>query len=88
MERVNDAAGSAPVCGAVTAAEARLIQQLRQGDADAGYQFMRDYYPGIYRYLLFLTGRPETGVWTRWRSTPTPSAAGRSSSRRNATPTR
>lgn len=34
-----------------------LIQQLRQGVAVAGYQFMRDYYPGVYRYLLFLTGR-------------------------------
>src|ERR1051326_1113512 len=41
------------------ATEARFIEQLRQGDADAGYQFIRDYYPDLYRYLLYLTGRPE-----------------------------
>jgi RNA polymerase sigma-70 factor (ECF subfamily) len=40
-------------------AEARLIQQLRQGDLEAGHQFVRDYYPDVYRYLLYLTGRME-----------------------------
>jgi RNA polymerase sigma-70 factor (ECF subfamily) len=42
------------------AADALLVRQLRCGDADAGHRFVRDYYPGIYRYLLYLTGRPET----------------------------
>src|SRR5260370_12103641 len=40
-------------------AEARLLQQIRQGDAEAGHQFVREHYPGVYRYLLYLTGRPE-----------------------------
>src|SRR5437016_12008906 len=40
-------------------AEARLIEQLRQGDPEAGHQFARDYYPDVYRYLLYLTGRAE-----------------------------
>src|SRR5881227_2491749 len=43
----------------IRSAEARLIQQLRQGDLEAGHQFVRDYYPDVYRYLLYLTGRPE-----------------------------
>jgi RNA polymerase sigma-70 factor, ECF subfamily len=40
-------------------ADARLVEQLRAGDADAGHRFVRDYYPGVYRYLLYLTGRRE-----------------------------
>src|SRR5437870_2410920 len=60
VNRENTAARPPEHSGAVTAAEAGLIQQLRQGDADAGYRFMRDYYPGVYRYLLLLTGRPES----------------------------
>src|SRR5947207_5081613 len=39
--------------------DARLVQQLRQGDPEAGRQFVREYYPGVYRYLLYLTGRRE-----------------------------
>src|SRR3954447_22193158 len=38
----------------------RLAQQLRRGDAEAGRRFVRDFYPGIYRYLLHLTGCRET----------------------------
>jgi RNA polymerase sigma-70 factor, ECF subfamily len=40
-------------------AEGRLLDQLRRGDAEAGRRFVREYYPGVYRYLLYLTGRPE-----------------------------
>src|SRR5436309_14535421 len=40
--------------------DAQFVQQLRQGDVEAGRRFVRDYYPGVYRYLLYLTGRPET----------------------------
>jgi RNA polymerase sigma-70 factor, ECF subfamily len=40
-------------------ADARLLEQIRSGDAEAGHRFIRDYYPGVYRYLLYLTGRPE-----------------------------
>src|SRR5205809_7379196 len=39
--------------------DAQFVQQLRQGDAEAGHRFVREYYPGVYRYLLYLTGRPE-----------------------------
>jgi RNA polymerase sigma-70 factor (ECF subfamily) len=41
-------------------ANARLVDQLRRGDADAGREFVAQHYPGIYRYLLRLTGCPET----------------------------
>jgi RNA polymerase sigma-70 factor (ECF subfamily) len=41
-------------------ADALLIEQARRGDADAGYRFFHEYYPRIYRYLLWLTGRPDT----------------------------
>jgi RNA polymerase sigma-70 factor (ECF subfamily) len=40
-------------------AEARQIERLRQGDPEAGHRFVRDYYPDVYRYLLYLTGRAE-----------------------------
>src|ERR1051326_6019698 len=40
-------------------ADARLLDQIRRGDADAGHRFIRDHYPSIYRYLLSLTGRVE-----------------------------
>jgi RNA polymerase sigma-70 factor (ECF subfamily) len=42
------------------AAEAALLQGLRQGDANAGHQFVRAYYPAVYRYLLYLTGHRES----------------------------
>src|SRR5947209_19645102 len=41
-------------------AEANLVAQIRRGNAEAGQEFVRQYYPGIYHYLLHLTGRPET----------------------------
>src|SRR5207302_6711556 len=40
--------------------DGRLVEQLRHGDADAGHRLVRDYYPGVYRYLLYLTGRADT----------------------------
>src|SRR5437870_6026731 len=39
--------------------DAALVHQLREGDAEAGRRFVREYYPGVYRYLLYLTGRRE-----------------------------
>jgi RNA polymerase sigma-70 factor (ECF subfamily) len=36
-----------------------LLEQLRGGDPEASRRFVRDYYPGVYRYLRHLTGRPE-----------------------------
>src|SRR5438094_3553378 len=40
-------------------ADARLVRQMRCGDPAAGSRFVREHYPGIYRYLLYLTRRPE-----------------------------
>src|SRR5438045_21136 len=47
------------VGGALPAADAHLLELIRHGDAEAGHHFVRDYYPGIYRYLLYLTGRAD-----------------------------
>src|SRR5262245_36105706 len=48
-----------PTAGSTPGPDARLVRQLRQGDAEAGRQFVREHYPAIYRYLLYLTGRRE-----------------------------
>jgi RNA polymerase sigma-70 factor (ECF subfamily) len=40
-------------------ADGLLVDRLRRGDADAGYHFFRDHYPSIYRYLFWLTERPD-----------------------------
>jgi RNA polymerase sigma-70 factor (ECF subfamily) len=45
--------------GASAAEEALFLERLRGGDADAGHRFVRAHYPGIYRYLLSLTGHRE-----------------------------
>src|SRR5947199_10184284 len=47
----------APEDGPALPEEARFLERLRRGDAAAGHQFVRDYYPGIYRYLLTLCER-------------------------------
>jgi RNA polymerase sigma-70 factor, ECF subfamily len=46
--------------GPLPEADAQLLAQLRAGDVEAGYCFVRDYYPAVYRYLLYLTGHRET----------------------------
>jgi len=46
--------------GSLTDADARLLVRIRGGDADAGREFVREYYPGVYRYLLSLTGLRQT----------------------------
>jgi len=45
--------------GMLPDAEVRLLEQIRSGDAEAGRRFVREHYPAIYRYLLYLTGQPE-----------------------------
>ena len=40
-------------------ADRQLLEQIRGGDLDAGHRFVQDYYPGVYRYLLYLTGSPD-----------------------------
>src|SRR5262245_38221483 len=54
-EEEERAAGLPPL----PAEETRLVRQLREGDPEAGRQLVRDYYAGVYRYLLYLTGRPD-----------------------------
>jgi RNA polymerase sigma-70 factor, ECF subfamily len=39
--------------------DAHLLEQLRSGEAEAGHRFVREHYPAIYRYLLYLAGRPD-----------------------------
>jgi RNA polymerase sigma-70 factor, ECF subfamily len=56
--RPNESAlSSPPHDGGALSADTLLVERLRQGDAEAGRRFVREYYPGIYRYLLYLTGR-------------------------------
>src|SRR5260370_32399466 len=44
----------------VPSAETRLVAQLRRGNSGAMHRFCGEYYPSVYRYLLWLTGSPET----------------------------
>jgi RNA polymerase sigma-70 factor (ECF subfamily) len=44
---------------ALPAEDALLLSQIRAGDADAGHRFIREHYPSIHRYLLYLTGQRE-----------------------------
>jgi RNA polymerase sigma-70 factor (ECF subfamily) len=59
VHREESSQRGAPVGGEPRSADALLVEQARRGDADAGYRFFREYYPRIYRYLLWLTGRPD-----------------------------
>jgi RNA polymerase sigma-70 factor (ECF subfamily) len=48
-----------PVPDPALAADAILVEQICRGDTDASDRFFREYYPRVYRYLLWLTERPE-----------------------------
>jgi RNA polymerase sigma-70 factor, ECF subfamily len=50
---------SSAAAGTSRSADARLVEQLRRGDAEASHRFFGEYYPRIYRYLLWLAQRPE-----------------------------
>jgi RNA polymerase sigma-70 factor (ECF subfamily) len=39
--------------------DARLVDRIRSGDAEAGRHFVRDHYSIVYRFLLCRTGRPD-----------------------------
>src|SRR5262249_4706033 len=45
--------------GTAPSAGEPLLSRIRAGDLDAGHQFVREYYAGVYRYLLYLTGSPQ-----------------------------
>jgi RNA polymerase sigma factor (sigma-70 family) len=51
-----------PEAGLMRSADARLLAQIRRGDAEAGRRLVREQYPGVYRYLLYLTGQAETAA--------------------------
>jgi RNA polymerase sigma-70 factor, ECF subfamily len=59
MDREDRSLQSLPATGPVPSADALLLERLRAGDPDAGHQLIRDHYPGVYRYLLCLTGSPD-----------------------------
>jgi RNA polymerase sigma-70 factor, ECF subfamily len=48
------------VNGRLPEAEGDLLARLREGDAEAGHRFVREYYPAVYRCLLTLTGDRES----------------------------
>src|SRR5438094_7184627 len=48
-----------PAEGRLPDAEARLLELIRSGEAEAGHRFVREHYPGIYHYLLYLTRQAE-----------------------------
>jgi RNA polymerase sigma-70 factor (ECF subfamily) len=48
-----------PTGQAGPSADGLLLERIRAGDLDAGHQFVQDHYPGVYRYLLYLTGSVE-----------------------------
>src|SRR5262245_31508266 len=52
-----------PVIGALAEqtpdADVRLVEAILSGDAEAGRRLVREQYPRVYRYLVYLTGRPE-----------------------------
>jgi RNA polymerase sigma-70 factor, ECF subfamily len=50
---------SSSIDGSMPPADALLLQQIRSGEPAAGHQFVQDHYPGVYRYLLYLTGSPD-----------------------------
>jgi RNA polymerase sigma-70 factor (ECF subfamily) len=50
---------SSPAPEKARSADALLVEQVRRGDPEAGHRFFQEQYPGVYRYLLWLTGRPD-----------------------------
>src|SRR6266851_10378782 len=59
VNRSDHSPPSVPTGRAVPSADGLLIERIRAGDLDAGHQFVQDHYPGVYRYLLYLTGSPD-----------------------------
>src|SRR3989441_10843568 len=59
VNRSDHSPPSVPTGQAGPSADGLLLERIRAGDLDAGHQFVQDHYPGVYRYLLYLTGRPD-----------------------------
>jgi RNA polymerase sigma-70 factor (ECF subfamily) len=62
MDRENRSMQSLPADGPLPIADRLLLEQIRAGDPDAGHRFIQEHYPGVYRYLLYLTGNPEAAA--------------------------
>jgi RNA polymerase sigma-70 factor (ECF subfamily) len=65
MERTNvhleeTSLSRSPVVGMTLSADALLVDRILRGDAEAGRHFVRDHYVAVYRYLLYLTGSPDS----------------------------
>jgi RNA polymerase sigma-70 factor, ECF subfamily len=58
LPRISGEAAVAP-CRIMRSPDALLVEQIRHGDAEAARRFVREQYPGVYRYLLCLTGSRE-----------------------------
>src|SRR5438445_8263959 len=59
MPREDTRLSGSPAAGSTQSVDTLLVQQIRRGDAEAGSRFVQEHYPGIYRYLLYLTGHPQ-----------------------------
>jgi RNA polymerase sigma-70 factor, ECF subfamily len=59
VNRADHSPPSVPTGQAELSADGLLLERIRAGDLDAGHQFVHDHYPGVYRYLLYLTGSPD-----------------------------
>jgi RNA polymerase sigma-70 factor (ECF subfamily) len=51
-----------PLAWSRKTADALLVEQIRRGSVEAGRRFVDDHYRDVYRYLLYLTGSPETAA--------------------------
>src|SRR5205809_5998493 len=51
-----------PMAARLPSGDARLIEQVRYGDAEAGRRFIHEHYTAVYRFLLCRTGRPEAAA--------------------------
>src|SRR5947209_1367784 len=56
MDRKDRSLQSPLAAEPMSSADRQLLEQIHGGDPDAGQRLIRDYYPGVYRYLLVLTG--------------------------------
>src|SRR5262245_54945146 len=61
-DREDHALPSVPINETAPTADRLRGARIRAGDLDAGHQFVQEYYPGIYQYLLYLTCSTEAAA--------------------------
>src|SRR5216684_6060374 len=59
MDRENSSPPHLSTGESIPLADELLLEQIRSGDPEAGHRFIQEHYPGVYRYLLYLTRSPE-----------------------------